>query len=285
MEITFNKILCKIGLLLLACSFVYAQENQANLVQSETTSSGASKSAAKKNNSDEISWKGFYFGGNIGKGWGKGDTSFNPLPDAATFASLKPITLALKPSGVKGGFQVGYNFQAKHFVFGGEFDLSGAKIEESVTKNGIVRNNDTVLSSGTALKTSQKTDRIITLRPRAGVAFKRIFIYGTIGGSFAKINYSADTNFNPDGFAYYPTSFSKNKKGWAGGVGGEVALSKHFSIKAEYLHHKYDDETVTVNQSVNTTLAPGVTPSQTFKVNYVWVNKINTFTMGFNIRF
>src|SRR5262245_32622239 len=57
------------------------------------------------------SWTGFYVGGNIGYGWGNGDTDFIPLPTAAGFVNLAPTTLSTDPKGVIGGIQVGYNWQ------------------------------------------------------------------------------------------------------------------------------------------------------------------------------
>src|SRR5580704_5797533 len=56
------------------------------------------------------SWTGLYLGGNLGYAWGT--TSNNPT----------------RPSGLAGGAQAGYNWQAGQFVLGGEVDieLSGA---------------------------------------------------------------------------------------------------------------------------------------------------------------
>src|SRR5256885_16770183 len=53
----------------------------------------------------DYTWTGFYIGGNAGYGWGDGDTQFHPLPDAATFFYLKPITLRPDPSRFIGGGQ------------------------------------------------------------------------------------------------------------------------------------------------------------------------------------
>jgi outer membrane immunogenic protein len=54
-----------------------------------------------------FNWTGFYVGGNVGYGWGNGDTSFTPLPTATTFINLAPTTLSPDPSGVVGGVQRG----------------------------------------------------------------------------------------------------------------------------------------------------------------------------------
>src|SRR5260370_8763085 len=52
----------------------------------------------------DYTWTGFYFGGNAGYGWGNADTRFEPLPNAASFFSIKPITLHPAPSGfISGG--------------------------------------------------------------------------------------------------------------------------------------------------------------------------------------
>src|ERR1700692_2092719 len=59
----------------------------------------------------DYTWTGFYIGLNVGYGWGNADTSFEPLPDAATFILLEPQRHDAEPDGVIGGGQIGFNYQ------------------------------------------------------------------------------------------------------------------------------------------------------------------------------
>src|SRR5262245_7917124 len=88
-----------------------------------------------------FSWTGFYIGLHVGYGWGDGDTTFQPLPSAVSFANLAPTTLTPKPSGVLGGAQLGYNYQMGPVVFGFETDFSGTGMSERVTTSPIIQND------------------------------------------------------------------------------------------------------------------------------------------------
>ena len=55
-------------------------------------------------------WSGFYVGGNVGYGWGDGNTDFSFLPTPAAFG-FNNTTLGARSTGVIGGAQLGYNWQ------------------------------------------------------------------------------------------------------------------------------------------------------------------------------
>ena len=67
------------------------------------------------------------------------------------------------------------------------------------------------------------------------------------------------------------------KVGWAGGAGGEFALNKHWSIKAEYLYIDLGDKFGSA-----TGLPVNVVP---FRVDYHWETAVHTFNVGLNFRF
>src|SRR5207247_10903781 len=73
-------------------------------------------------------WTGFYVGGNVGYGWGNGDTFFNPLPSAAIFVNLLPQILSPDHKGVLGGVQAGYNWQNGRFVLGVGAEIQADRI-------------------------------------------------------------------------------------------------------------------------------------------------------------
>src|SRR5229473_2443865 len=55
-------------------------------------------------------WSGFYVGGNLGYGWGDGNTAVSFLPSPADFGDNN-TTLGARSTGVTGGAQLGYNWQ------------------------------------------------------------------------------------------------------------------------------------------------------------------------------
>ena len=71
-----------------------------------------------------FSWTGFYIGGNAGWGWTNGSGTFT------TALGADPFTV--KTNGFLGGAQLGYNWQAGPFVFGGEADFQGTAASGSL---------------------------------------------------------------------------------------------------------------------------------------------------------
>src|SRR5580698_8991546 len=77
------------------------------------------------------SWTGFYAGGNIGYSWGKASGDLNdPAIDIFSGLGSLPTSFAesLKPKGVIGGGQFGYNYQINPtWVVGLEADLQASE--------------------------------------------------------------------------------------------------------------------------------------------------------------
>ena len=72
-------------------------------------------------------WTGFYIGANIGYGWGKAPIRFVSFVDPAPQVGFAPYFARrwqrvpnLKPAGMVGGGQVGYNWQVNQSELGGE---------------------------------------------------------------------------------------------------------------------------------------------------------------------
>lgn len=226
-------------------------------------------------------WTGAYVGGHFGWGSGRANTSFTPLPNATTFIDLRPTTLRPDPSGFSGGAQGGYNWQTGHFVVGAEADISWSRISGTARVTPIIMNNGAAFASNGSLITRQDTKWFATVRPRAGVAFDRVFLYGTGGLAYGHVDYSANADFRPSTpspilFFQYPVSLSKTKTGWTAGGGAEVGISKHWSWKVEYLYVDLGKESITANP---------VPVNPPFQVAYTWQTKAHTFNTGINFRF
>ena len=111
--------------------------------------------AADGTQGQTYNWGGFYLGADIGYGWGEGDTKFTPLPSAAVFINLLPQTLNPDPRGVLGGAHVGYNWQGQGVVIGGEVDISGSDMRDSVKRSPITQNNGTPFPGGISSRTTE----------------------------------------------------------------------------------------------------------------------------------
>lgn len=119
-----------------------------------------------------------------------------------------------KPNGVAGGVQAGYNVQYSQFVFGGETDLQ-------------VTDADATFA---AWKFSNPW--FGSLRARAGFAVNNALFYGTVGLAYGSLKMQS---------TFTPVSESHISAGWAAGAGAEIALSPHWSARAEYLYVDLSD--------------------------------------------
>jgi outer membrane immunogenic protein len=229
----------------------------------------------------DFTWTGFYFGGNAGYGWGHADTDFEPLPDAATFVSLKPRELSPDPGGFIGGGQVGYNYQVnKWFVLGAEADFQGTDIEGDDSTSPIVQFSGLPNAPDSFLFAHERMQWLGTVRGRIGFApICRLLIYGTGGFAYGNVDYSANTNFGA-GNPTYPVDFSETKTGWTAGGGVEYALTNHWTVRAEYLHYDLGDEHRTQNELIG-----GVPAGPPFFVRYNFETSGEIVRAGFNFKF
>lgn len=116
----------------------------------------------------------------------------------------------VSPTGVGAGLYAGYNLQNGPIVGGLEGDaLLGA-----------------VSGSGAGGSLSQNW--ISSLRVRGGWAFGNILAYGTVGPAWAT------SSFQRDGF-----DFDKSLHGYTVGIGGELAITRMISARAEIRHYDF----------------------------------------------
>jgi len=134
-------------------------------------------------------WGGAYAGLNVGYDWGSVTNS------------------SIKPSGLEGGVQAGYNWQNGQFVFGGETDLQITGADDTFAPYKF------------------SNPWFGTLRGRVGIAMNNILFYGTAGLAYGTIKGEIS------GLAE-----TKTHVGWAGGLGMEIGLTPNWSAKAEYLY-------------------------------------------------
>jgi outer membrane immunogenic protein len=176
-----------------------------------------------------FSWTGFYVGANIGGGWAQvTDSGTAAIPGVGTVSTSASSTT----SGVIGGGQIGYNWQAGSFVFGVEADIDGSG--EKSTNTGLCLTAGCVANgaSGTA---TDKVEDFGTARGRIGLAFDRWMIYATGGASWQTINTSYAVT--AAGVTTASANVTTTRAGYAVGGGVEAALwSKNWIGGLEYLY-------------------------------------------------
>jgi outer membrane immunogenic protein len=180
-------------------------------------------------------WSGWYIGGNVGYGWGDGETNFAGLPDPVAFQDLQTTRLNNKPQGVLGGGQLGYNWQIGSIVTGLEADFQGSNIKGSATLSPF--NELGGLSNGplSSLTSTQKLSWFGTVRGRFGVAvIPDLLLYGTGGLAYGHVEGSANLTFNP--LNQFNANLSETRAGWVAGVGAEWKFVRNWSAKFEYLY-------------------------------------------------
>lgn len=199
-----------------------------------------------------FSWTGLYIGANIGGAWGRSNVTTSvdcgvpllagtgpllctdPVFGPANVAAVNAAgTGAINSSGITGGVQAGYNLQVDNIVYGIETDFGAFSLRGSRSAGGTLA----PVGFGPAFTTgaSVQTDWLFTFRGRLGWTTPTWLFYVTgglavtdlkVGGMFA----------SPALFgAAESASRTENKLGFAVGAGAEWALSRNWSLKAEYL--------------------------------------------------
>ena len=124
-----------------------------------------------------FNWAGFYIGGNVGGAW----TTQQWVNSANTtlFGDLNPGQgFRQHGSGIFGGGQLGYNWQASNFVFGLEGTIAG------LDTRGTLLN--TVFGVAADDQFSWRADWMATITGRAGYAVSNNLFY--VKGGYAGVN-------------------------------------------------------------------------------------------------
>jgi outer membrane immunogenic protein len=220
-------------------------------------------------------WSGLYVGGNLGYGWGSGNTDFS-FPAEFGFNNT---TLGIRSSGVIGGAQLGYNWQIGSVVTGLEADIQGSGIKGSARAPAIPTFVPNVPLES-SLSSEHKLSWFGTARGRLGVTVTpELLLYGTGGLAYGRVDASANWLAVSAIEIQAPASVSKTKIGWTAGAGAEWMFARNWSAKLEYLYVDLGSESaigdVTANGQVE-----GVS-----KVGYTWHTRENIARVGVNYHF
>jgi outer membrane immunogenic protein len=182
-------------------------------------------------------WSGFYLGGNVGYGWGgNSDPSAifadNNAVGFAAYSVLNPVP-SVRPTGVIGGVQAGYNWAVTpNALVGLVADFQGSGVTSSATQ-GVTPPGFTLIN----LTNSEKTDWFGTVRGKLGFTQNNWLVYGTGGLAYGKVATSASF-VDPTGFfgIDFAGSNSSIKTGWALGAGLDYGITPNWIVGVEYLY-------------------------------------------------
>ncbi len=170
-----------------------------------------------------FNWSGLYLGGHLGGSFSQ--------------ESFGTTGLSTNPSGLVGGFQVGYNWQSDNILLGAEAEFSWTAASGSATLTGPV---------GGALTSNYNW--YDTLAARLGFTQGPWLLYAKAGGAWmnADITIPAATN-------------TTSREGWMAGAGIEYMFAPAWSGKLEYSYLDFGSSTVG--------LGPFGTPNVSTQVN------------------
>lgn len=212
-----------------------------------------------------FTWTGFHVGANVGAAFGTKDQVGIHANPGNLFLGNVDI---LRPGGVFGGAQGGYDYQFGHIVVGAEADFQGASIDDSKTYIGPI-------APGPVTSTS-RIDFFGAARGRLGFAYGHFLVYGTGGFAYADLKYNI-TGGAPGGF-YAAIQDRSLRTGYAAGGGIEYAFTNNISVKLEYQYIGFDKKTV----SAPVFFAGRATR---FSVNTLESPNFQTARIGVNYRF
>jgi len=198
-------------------------------------------------------FKGFYVGGYAGEVIGHSDAKTTTVfSSTGYFATTSPGAIAtagaqkLGSNSFTGGGQAGYNFQSGHVLVGLEADFGSMRMNGSNSGTAIY---PCCTATNFTVKQSLNTRWLLTARPRIGYASKSFLVYVTGGLAVTNVNYQAVFT---DTFATAAENggIKANRRGFTAGGGIEGKLSKHWSLRGEYLYLDFGRFTTT---SINLT--------------------------------
>lgn len=168
-------------------------------------------------------WQGAYVGATLGYAFGGDDKVALHLGEEST-----PNLGKLELSGVNAGIRAGYNWQRQNWVFGPELAFEGGNVKDDF-RNTV---DEELVQGDTKLKNA------FALRFKTGYLVNpETLIYGIVGASRAKFDYSVTTPFSEINI---DDSFSRT--GYIVGLGVERKLTERLSLTGEYEYANYGKE-------------------------------------------
>lgn len=228
-------------------------------------------------------WTGSYAGLNLGftlndSQQSIGPTQANVVPPA--YVQDLSDSSDLGSGAFAGGGQIGFNYQVNRFVFGIEtdFDYNGTDDSHYANRQSLFAFAEAPGVAGGPVgappyarlnfinNVTQKIDYFGTLRGRVGYTpVDRLLVYATGGFAYGHVSSNSDALIKlsiPFGAApqagdqivekaLFAGSSSGDQPGWTVGGGVEYALSRRWSVKAEYLFVDLGSQTYIARTSLD----------------------------------
>ncbi len=184
-------------------------------------------------------WTGWYAGGNIGYGWGiSSDPTWSSVdtanvPFSGYLDGGGDVIPNLKPKGVIGGGQIGFNWMLNPtWVAGLVADFQGSGIKDAET-NTVTPPAPFALTSNQY--NSEQIDWFGTVRAKLGFAQNNWLLYGTGGLAYGRIATSGSFVTVPQTLNFNGSN-DATKVGWAVGAGLNYGLTSNWIVGVEYLY-------------------------------------------------
>ncbi len=175
-----------------------------------------------------FNWTGLYVGGHIGGAWTNEQFVNNGV--GAVFGDLTPGQgYRQRNSGVMGGAQIGYNWQANNYVFGMEGTLSGLDNKGSFRNTAFGAANDVF---------SWRANVLATVVGRAGFAVQNNLFY--VKGGYAGVNNRLSVT---DPVVAGTGGQTHWANGWTVGAGWEYGITRNWIVGLEYNYAAFGSQT------------------------------------------
>jgi outer membrane immunogenic protein len=260
-------------------------------------------------------WTGFYGGIEFGVGWSDRSVNYSPN-DPIAMCLLNgtcgipgeqpaPNGYRISQSGVVGGFEAGYNWQAgSNWLLGLETDFSFSGMDGQASPTSLIGVVPVFGPLTQSITAEQRTDWYGTVRGRAGwLATPNLLLFGTGGFAYGRVDESA-TYLIPGVSAVilpfsalctnsvtatpcFTGSSSAIRTGWTAGGGAEWLLDQHWSAKIEYQFVDLGTETVRITALSICPATSCGTPVGTIpsSFNAAFRDQFHVVRVGLNYRF
>ncbi|OAF19533.1 outer membrane protein [Bradyrhizobium neotropicale] len=175
-----------------------------------------------------FNWTGFYVGGHIGGAWT--NEQFINNGNGGGFGDLTPGQgYRQRSSGVMGGAQIGYNWQANNYVFGMEGTISGLNNKGTVVNTVFGPRNDVF---------TWRANVLATVVGRAGFAVQNnlFYIKGGYAGVNNRLNVTDAAGLGSGGQTHWAN-------GWTVGAGWEYGITRNWIVGLEYNYAAFGGQT------------------------------------------
>lgn len=199
----------------------------------------ACANAAALPTTSPYNWSGFYVGATGGAVFSRFNTQTStqagPLLNAAEADAVnKAGDPTIATTGFMNSIEGGYNWQWQRLLIGLELDL------QTLSTNGETNSGALNVSNQQVVLTSYGNNNwLFTARPRLGVTANNWLLYVT--GGLGLTYLQSDFLFTSDTEGFESQRVSKIKPGYVIGAGLETSLTKHISLKAEYLFANFSN--------------------------------------------